>query len=700
MITTVTLTNLTTTTLTNVPTTFGHVFKRGDIPAGSTVIAQDSSGNPVTLQVDKKATHADGSLRHAILTTKLSTLGAGSSQPITLVKQTDGETQPPVSLASLLATLFDAQVSLNVAGVDGGVFTASARTLLQTTPPKSWLLGPEVSEWIVGGPVKAAAGGEHPHLGAYFHVRAYAGTPINRVRVDVVIENNWNRVARPSDFTYDVALNVGGSPVYSQSALTHFTRARWHKTFWWGSEPGLYVAHDKTYLQDSRAVSKYMDVTPPETVLAGSRSSINPMEIGDNRSYMASTGENGMIGPQPEWVSLYLVSMDRRAYIASLRNADGGSTYSSHYRDEATGYPATTDNHPNMQINNNTTTWVPAVLSTSPHQWDIDHQPALAYVPYLISGDYYYLEELQFWTEANMFSVSPGTRQSMIGLQVRGQAWSLRTLGQAAYITPDTHPLKQHLIDKVKLYVSKFDEQYTNNASANKLGVIWSMDDLDAPDKLSNAYFTVWMDDYLTWAAGYLVELGFNEAIPFRNWKTKFPVDRMSGSSYCWQVATPSQLKMGEGLVWYPDIATVYQNNFPAALTSLTCGTSAYADWIRVNRNEAGFQSNEMMPYGDSTEGHPMKLQIALAIAVDAGTANADIGWNRLITRANQPNYATNPKYAIVPRGPSVSVGIDTGSVGQTDNKKGGGGALHFLINVFFASCVWRRAITTRLRKD
>lgn len=662
-ITTVTVTNTSASEQASPVTTLGHVFKAGDVPAGTTLSAKLADNTVIPLQVDKKALHGDGSLRHAILSMQLPNLAGNASTRVTLTTQPDVTRGNAVSLDALLATSFDARASLTV---DGVLHTASARTLLQalpaTVPAKNmWLSGSLVSEWLVGGPVKTADGTPHPHLTAYFHVRAYAGDPINRVRVDVVIENNWTRVSNPSDFTYDVTLSVGNS-VYSKAALTHFTRARWHKTFWWGSDPTLYVAYDKTYIQDTRAVPKYKDVTPSEATLAGPLTGLEPMQLGDNRSYMATTGENSMIGPLPQWVALYLVSMDRRSYLATLRNADGGGTYNAHYRNEVTGYPATTDDYPDMQIGNNSTTWVPAVVSTSPHEWDDSHQPALAYVPYMMSGDYYYLEELQFWAEANMLVTSAGTRQSQIGLQVRGQAWSLRTLGEAAYITPDNHALKTHLVKKVKYYLSQYDQNYTNNSAANKLGVLWSADDQVSQSKLSNGYFTVWMDDYFTWAVGHLVELGFNEAIPLRNWKLKFVTDRMGGDlsagQYCWQVATPSQLRMGEDLTWFPDITTVYAINFPVELRNLTCGTQAYADYIKANRDEPGFLTNEMTPYGNDPEGHPAKTQPALAIAVDAGIANADIGWARMSTRADPPDFSSNPKYAVVPRllsGPLVA---------------------------------------------
>ena len=46
----------------------------------------------------------------------------------------------------------------------------------------------------------------------------------------------------------------------------------------------------------------------------------------------------------------------------------------------------------------------------SPYEADAAHQPGLAYLPYLVTGDYYYLEELQFWTMFNLFRTNPGYR--------------------------------------------------------------------------------------------------------------------------------------------------------------------------------------------------------------------------------------------------------------------------------------------------
>ena len=67
----------------NVPVTFGQVFKPGDVPSGAVIGARVGS-TVLPVQADKKATHADGSLRHAVITAIVPSLASGASQVITL----------------------------------------------------------------------------------------------------------------------------------------------------------------------------------------------------------------------------------------------------------------------------------------------------------------------------------------------------------------------------------------------------------------------------------------------------------------------------------------------------------------------------------------------------------------------------------------------------------------------------------------
>src|SRR6185437_5643191 len=241
----------------NVAVTFGQVFKDGDVAKGATLTAT-LGGRTVALQVDPKATNPDGSLRHAVLTAMAPSLAARAKLPLTLSTGPAPLAGPPIALSQLLATNYDAKVSLNIRGT---TYSVNARTLLQTANgakacrPWSktcnvWLSGPLVSAWVVNGPVTAANGATNPNLRVYFAVRAYAGaTPgtVGAVDTDIIVEN---------------------TQAYNPQALTQYTATRWHKVLWWNNaQPQVYLQQDTQYIQNSMAVSRYMDLQPSKSFL-------------------------------------------------------------------------------------------------------------------------------------------------------------------------------------------------------------------------------------------------------------------------------------------------------------------------------------------------------------------------------------------------------------------------------------------------
>jgi hypothetical protein len=619
-ITTVTLISKSASAQTNVPVTFGQVFRPGDVPAGSSVTATTNSGGSVTLQVDKKATHADGSLRHAVLTARLGNLGSNGTEILHL-STGSAASGTAVSLSDLLATSFDAEVRLNVGGT---TYTASARSLLQSGTPEQWLSGPLASEWIVGGPVKTSGGVAHKHLAAYFHVRAYAGQPINRVRVDVVIENGWTLVTSPGAFNYTIDTLIGGSSVGTRT-INHFPHTRWHERYWWGSDPQIYVKQDKDYLQATKAVPHYPELTPSASFLNSLPTDYTPMQHGLLTQHMPNTGAQDAIGPLPRWTSAYVVSTDERAYLAMLSADDSAGSYGIHYRDEATGKPVSIADHPTLSLQ--TDGDVPDNVSDgNPNEPDAAHQPSVAFVAYLVTGDYYYLEELQFWTSWNHLFTNNNYRENAKGifvLQVRGQAWSIRNLAQAAYATPDSHRYKSLLVASVGYNLASREAEYPDDPNVNKLGAIQSYDGYQN--------FAPWMDDFYTWTMGYLVDLGFN-ANKMRDFKAKFPVGRMGLTDYCYIQAGAYHLTTGTSdSNWWPDFATLYQKNFG---TLGSCALGAV-----------------MEGYPDQPDGYTSNLRPALAVAVDAGIPGAAAAWDRLVQSRPQPDYNDLSNWAVMPRG-------------------------------------------------
>ncbi|HFC29908.1 MAG TPA: hypothetical protein ENJ44_02570, partial [Oceanospirillales bacterium] len=84
----------------NIPVTFGQVFAVGDVPAGNSVnLVAGTTSLPT--QVDIKATHSDGSLRHAVISTKLPALNAGESLATTLVVTSQNSNGTALNLTDL-----------------------------------------------------------------------------------------------------------------------------------------------------------------------------------------------------------------------------------------------------------------------------------------------------------------------------------------------------------------------------------------------------------------------------------------------------------------------------------------------------------------------------------------------------------------------------------------------------------------------
>ncbi|HEY1230730.1 MAG TPA: hypothetical protein VGF26_25775, partial [Ramlibacter sp.] len=472
----------------NLPVTFGQVFARGDLKPSEGLAGKLADGGTVPLQVDVKARHADGSVRHAGISAVLPQLAA-DSLAVALVKAAHPSARDDTGPAALLAKGFSASVS---AVVDGRTYSASADKLLAQAGVRSWLAGPLVHEWMVASPLRTADGTAHPHLAARFAVRWYPAA--GKARVDVTLENDWAYEPAPRNFTYDAAITVGGERVYAKAGLTHFHHARWRKVFWWGGAPDVRVRHDTAYLIATRALPNYdrsVRVKQPalaafEAKWTGER--IEPMGSGLAMPAMPTTGGRPDIGLLPAWAAMYLLSMDRHAQQMTLGTADLAGSWSMHYRDRKTDRPVSLIDHPYMTlVGQPTDTRNPATgkleafpgcaapdACKTPYIHDVAHEPSFAYLPYLVTGDYYYLEELQFWAMYNAFYSNPGYREYAKGLmkadQVRAQAWGLRTLAEAAYITPDDDPLKPHFTRIVDANLDWYNAQYTNNRHANALG--------------------------------------------------------------------------------------------------------------------------------------------------------------------------------------------------------------------------------------
>jgi len=675
-----------------VPVTLGQVFAKGDVQAGQS-IAATLNGAPVPLQADIKATHDDGSLRHAVLTAVLPMLPASGASTLQLAAVPAPAAAGRVQPDALLASGFHAVVKLNVGGT---VYSADAAQLLASKPYKTWLSGPLVNEWQVAGPL-TAEGAAHPHLSVRFAIRSYA-PHASATRIDITVENDWAYEPDPKNITYDAEILLNKKEVYRKEALTHYHHARWRKVFWLGAEPSVDVKYDIAYLLGTGALPNYdRSVVPSQMGLAKLKADWDaadsgPMSMPIVNKYMPSPGGRPDIGLQHAWAVLYLLSMDTRARQVTLGLGDLAGSWPVHYRDKNTDQVVSIVDYPYIRdwrlgsdsINPATrkSEDMPRCPPTdkanckTPYEPDPAHQPSFSYLPYLLTGDTYHLDELQFWANWNLVSMNPYYRSLGKGLvhgnQVRAQAWIMRTLGHAAYATPDAHPMKAYFKQILKDNLDWYNATFANG-SGNQLGFIdahatsYALG-YDGPTGPKTG-IAPWMDDFFTSAVGHLFEMGFADAKPILEWKARFPIGRMMADGYCWIDAPVYALMVRPSPVmpYFSNFAEAYQatmrnkdgspkvTSTGARYLDQPCGSQQQADWRtqweRDNKSHRmPWLAGEMTGYATLPEGFPAHMQPALAMAAATGLPNAREAWNRFIRRPVKPDYSEHPQFAIVPR--------------------------------------------------
>ncbi|HJS21852.1 MAG TPA: hypothetical protein VJ764_04290 [Steroidobacteraceae bacterium] len=661
---------------TNVPVTFGHVFKPGDVPANASIGARAGS-NAIALQVDRKATHPDGSLRHAVLSLVMPSMGANASQALTLTNTGSAPPGGAITAASLLATSFDTTINLDIGGT---AYSAAARDLLAGSPA-TWLSGPVATEFLLSGPVRTSSGTAHPHLQARFHVRAYQG--LQSVRVEAVLENDWAFETGPRNYTYNVTVNVAGrGAVYTQNSVNHYRQSRWRRVVWWGAVPSFTVRHDSAYLMATRAVPSYdtrVQVTSGAMNGWVSGLGTNPgvMSIGALEPNMPSPGGRFEIAPLPAFQAGYILSQDDRARRVTIGYGEQAGAWPMHYRDKTTDHPISIDTFPNATILGASGIFgnFPAcggTCSTNGLLPEASHHPTLAYLPYLITGDYYLMEEVVFWGNWVLFYGESGRHGGSQGLlvwdQVRGQAWMLRTLAQAAYAAPDAHPLKNYLEQKLQNNIT----YYRNNwVDSNPLGYLTNT---GAASWLGlDNWIASWMDDFLTWTFGHIVALGFSEAQPVLAWKAKFPVGRLTDPGMCWVLASSywpyvrgdryaggSNAFVTTWTAWRRNVIFGWDDDALRGTNSIggreqelfdsQCGSSQMASILGIGQGQ--------MIGWDGADAYPANIQAAAAVAVEAGAANAQQAFNVLTSRGGYPlnDYGDAPQWAVWPSTATASL--------------------------------------------
>jgi len=525
--------------------------------------------------VQRKCPRRDGSVKHAVISAHLGNVTPG--RPLRLDIHPANTKSTPKSRAEDLLRSFHAEVTFRFP--DGSLRRAAVADFHRKAARKAngfrsirWLEGPLVSEVLLTGPPCSDNGKPDPDLLVIFGLRLIK--PTRAVRLEVVVESPWIDV--PGNIPYDVTISIDGKEVFQKNKvgywnhrmpywlkdkdrnLGHFAGARWRKVFWTGKKPPqTHIRYQLGYLVSTALLPPYDTELriAQEQLDRGLRTfAQSPRDILENgvvMAYFPTTGGREDLGPYPTWTTRYLLDQGARARRMVLAVGDLAGSFPVHQRDRKTGRIFSIDDHPGFSLNpRGTLEKIPPRPApdrpylrpaTSPYSVDNAHQPSLAFIPYLLTGDYYYLEEMCFWANWCMLVQNAAYRQKEKGLlapdQTRGEAWALRQLVDAAKIAPDNHPEKQYFDAKVKNNLD-FYCSFVAGPDATPLGS-YTVGASDAyvrgrSPQERRKWLTIapWQQNFLAWSLDHAVRAGYTRAAAPRDYFTRLQIGMLTNPNH------------------------------------------------------------------------------------------------------------------------------------------------------------------------
>ena len=447
-------------------------------------------------QTDVKVRWPDGSVRFAVLSANVPTAGVHRIAAAPAAPGTMTSTSPP-----------QVAVTLTIGGRPYAANLPAARA-------DFWLNGPLVSESRA-----IVAPGDHPFLRVIFDLRLYSG---GGSRVDVTLENCLD-VSTADEVAYDVAIAVGGRKVFEQPNVRHKYLARWRKVFATDGLQESVVTPDLAPFVAARAVPPYLStIASPERSVKGAGASgtgFGILGFGDLTVPMDAHSGRPELAPYPDWTAQFLVhkTVNQRAHV--IRHGELAGSWGIHIKEPDGVTMISIDRHPYYWLDPR---WVDNKFEGPKNKLrgraepgDIAHQPSLAFVPYLVTGDRFFADELAYW--ANFCLIGSfasddnrkGPQGLLIGNEVRGIGWGLRNLGDAAAYLPDSSPMKAYLASKVWNNLTYLDKY----AGTFESGPVQTLFPRRRPEDGIRQYqpymwISLWEQSYLAWAVDHVMRHG------------------------------------------------------------------------------------------------------------------------------------------------------------------------------------------------
>jgi hypothetical protein len=308
----------------------------------------------------------------------------------------------------------------------------------------------------------------------------------------------------------------------------------WFSRWRWQSAPRP-VRAKSSQLMDQWLAPQLSERAHPSTPAYRTAARYTPMGLADLSAAMGATGERPEIGMVTEAQAQYLCNGNDAALALLLAQAESAGTYGFTVRDEKTGAPIDVLAYPHASLYSpeGGNPYIRSIGSAA-HP-DHAHQPALSYIPYLLTGDPYHLEQLQLMATWNVIWRPWQYRYRTT--QVRGEAWSLRTWAQVAKVTPAAVPKwllpQSHWQKLLDSYLNNVLTKFVHNTEPPR-AIFRTIEEEFGDNRdglLGGTYTSPWMDEFYTSVVGWMVLMGHTSWRPVFEWKIGSAIARTNGQS-------------------------------------------------------------------------------------------------------------------------------------------------------------------------
>ncbi len=703
------------------PVQYSQIFAQGEIREFPQAFLD---GAPVETQADVKSRWPDGSVKQAILSFIAPSLKAGASVVVRYANQKTGLNEESLSASAMLEDVFDFEASMELKS-GSTTLKASARKMISEGAFTYWIRG-KIATTVIIADHSAARKYDvgfdvNRSFRPIFHATFWPA--LHRVKVRWIGEASNTEAMQ--DLRYSLTLRLGQrSPqkVYEKDSVLHYAATRWTREAWQGESSNLALAFDFGELSRTRALPRFSPALAPQEDQITETYDKNWKDYSHDlydggwwERIMPNPAGRVELAPYPLWSLYWLYSGDGRMQEITLKQSELAGAWPVHYREGSPekfldrnrkipglGRVLSISTRPSLSFMYPTQRPIKpadqikiasgATLSENPWRPDVAHQPSISYVPYLLTGDFWHLEEMWFWASWTAASgvgdpTDPNYGRGPTGAeggyfdQSRAEGWMLRNRAETAFISPDGSDEKAYFTTLIDDVIAMWEGQrdlrgssFEGNANwtwGNTVGLgRWTASHLEgdkvipgSKERIPPLHFwegynwgmlqdpvdparagagtALWMQNFVIYSLARANELGYPSG-KLLSWLAPSLIDQINHpSSNAFAVGayrTPTLKMSGELLLNWGDMLRLFKNNIGVP--------GSEDDGSDENGLRAGFNY-----FADRWEGDSYPYISMGAAAMAASEPGGVQAWNWLYDQLSQrPALKKKPLWGIIPR--------------------------------------------------